>query len=137
MFERKYDTLQMISLAAEIYKSYLRSTAKVKDKHFQPGILATLHKSGNSLNFNPHVHLIGTKELIDTESGEIINIDFLPYKKICHVWKKAFLNHLFKQNIITEEEFGLFNDSYKKVSTFTFRLYPVLKMRFCSVQLNI
>jgi len=80
----------MISIAAGIYKSFLHSTADVKGKHFQPGILATLHKSGNSLNFNPHVHLIGTKELIDTESGEIINIDFLPYKKICHVWKKTF-----------------------------------------------
>ena len=113
LFDRKYDTLQMIPLAAEIYKSYLRSTARVKEKHIQPGILATLHKSGNSLNFNPHVHLIGTNELVDTKSGEIIKIDFLPYKEICYIWKKAFLKHLLKQNVITAQEYVMFNDSYK------------------------
>jgi len=88
--------------------------AKVKDKHVQPGILATLHKSGNSLNFNPHVHLIGTSELVDTKLGEITKIDFLPYKKICYIWKKAFLSHLLKKKIITTEEFDAFCESYKK-----------------------
>jgi hypothetical protein len=55
------------------------SLAKV-DKNCKPGILSTLHLAGNHLNFNPHVHAITTKDLVDTKSGEITEIQFIPYK---------------------------------------------------------
>lgn len=53
LFERRYKPEQMISIAASIYKSFLLSTINLKGKEYQPGILATLHKSGNGLNYNP------------------------------------------------------------------------------------
>jgi hypothetical protein len=90
----------------------LISSAKLKGKEFQPGILATLHKSGNGLNSNPHVHLIGTREIIDTKTGEVIENVYMPYKKIRHVWKEAFLNHLVKQNILTAEESAALNNKF-------------------------
>ncbi len=132
LFEINYEAEQMITLTAGIYKSFLQNATGVKGKgqhycdilsqcwqdrillpQFQPGILATLHKSGNSLNFNPHCHLISTQELVDTKTGEIIEISFLPYKKIRFIWQKAFLQHLMKQGIITEEEQNFYKERYK------------------------
>jgi predicted RNA-binding Zn-ribbon protein involved in translation (DUF1610 family) len=113
LFERKYEPLQMMSLTTSLYKSLLCSSAKVKGKEYQPGILATLHKSGNSLNYNPHVHMIATKEFVNTLTGEILGAPFLPYRKIRFLWKKAFLVHLRKQNMINDEEFIRFTEIYK------------------------
>ncbi len=113
LFDRRHEPEKMIPLAAGIYKGFLLNSAGVKGKEFQSGILATLHKSGNSLNYNPHVHLISTQELIDAKTGEIKDIDFLPYKKIRSIWQKAFLNHLVKNGIITEEEQVKYIEKYK------------------------
>ena len=113
LFERKYQPEQMITLAANVFRNMLISSAKLKGKEFQPGILATLHKAGNGLNMHPHVHLIGTREIIDTKTGEIIENVYMPYKKIRHVWKEAFLNHLVKQNILTEEESAALNNKFQ------------------------
>lgn len=113
LFERKYEPEQMIPLAASVYKSILVTSAKLKGKEYQPGIMATLHKSGNGLNYNPHIHLIGTREIIDTKTGEIIDVQLLPYRKIRFIWQKAFLNHLFKTDVITNEEYNSFINIYK------------------------
>jgi hypothetical protein len=113
LFERKYEPEKMLPMAAGIYKNFLLSTVKLKGKEYQPGILGTIHKSGNSLNYNPHVHLIGTREIIDTKTGEIIDVPFVPYAKIRHIWKTAFLKHLLKQGIITEEERQSFHETYR------------------------
>lgn len=127
LFERGYEPLKMIGLAASLYKSLLISTSKQKGKEYQPGripeqqakratrvgILATLHKSGNSLNYNPHVHMIASKEFVNTTTGEIIDVPFIPYKKIRFIWKEAFLRHLRKQNIINDEEKVRFTQIYK------------------------
>lgn len=63
LFERKYVPEQMITLAANVFRSMLLSSARMKGKELQPGIMATLHKSGNGLNYNPHVHLVGTMDI--------------------------------------------------------------------------
>jgi hypothetical protein len=87
LFERKYEPLQMMELTTSLYKSLLCSSAKVEGKEYQlgcmpeqrvkrvtrAGIQATLHKSGNSLNYNPHIHMIATKEFVNTLTGEIID----------------------------------------------------------------
>jgi len=39
-------------------------------------------------------------EVVDTKTGEIIDESFIPYKKIRHVWKREFLSHLVKKQII-------------------------------------
>lgn len=113
LFERNYEPVQMMGITASLYKNLLRDSAKVKGKEYLPGIIATLHKCGNSLNYNPHVHMIATRELVDVKNGEIIDVPFLPYKKIRFVWKKAFLAHLRKQNMINDEEYIRFNEIYK------------------------
>lgn len=104
IFQRQYQPEQMIKLASKLYRDFLLSSAGLKGRDIQPGIPSTLHKSGNSLNYNPHIHLIGTRELVDTKTGEVHDIAFVNYNKIRHVWKKAFLNHLKKQNIVTVDE---------------------------------
>jgi len=113
LFKLNYEPEQMMPMTAKIYKNYLVSSAGLKGKEYQPGILVTLHKSGNRLNYNPHVHLIGTREIIDTKTGEIIEMTFIPYKNIRFIWKKAFLNHLLTQGTFTEEKYQKFNDIYK------------------------
>ena len=112
LFERKYKPEQMINLAANLFRSMLLSSAKLKGKEFQPGILATLHKSGNGLNYNPHVHLIGTMEVVDIKTGEVFENIYIPYKTIRYVWQKAFLNHLIKKKIISEVESNSFTQKY-------------------------
>ena len=131
LFERKYEPEQMITLASNVFRNMLISSAKLKGKpafsrhpvamlagshpassEFQPGILSTLHKSGNGLNYIPHVHLIGTRELVDTTTGEIIEEAYMPYQKIRHVWKSAFLKHLKGQGIITLEEYNILNEKF-------------------------
>lgn len=37
----------------------------------------------------------------------------MPYKKICQVWKEAFLNYLVKQNIITSDESAALNNKFQ------------------------
>ena len=90
----------------------LISSANKKGKEFQPGILSTLHKSGNGLNYNLHVHLIGTREIVNTETGEIHEVPYIPYMKIRHIWEKAFLTHLKKQEIITVLEYTKLDVKY-------------------------
>jgi len=51
--------------------------------------------------------------LIDTKIGEIIEINFLQYKEIRSIWQKAFLKHLARQGIITEEEQVFYKERYK------------------------
>jgi hypothetical protein len=113
LFERKYAPELMIPLAAGVFRSMLLSSAKLKGKEHQPGILATLHKSGNGLNYNPHVHLIGTMEIVDIKTGEVFENVYMPYKKVRHVWQKAFLNHLVKEKIISEDERIKLDERYK------------------------
>ena len=57
--------------------------------------------------------MIATKEFVNTLTGEIIDAPFLPYRKIRFIWKKAFLRHLRKQNIIKDEEFIRFTNIYQ------------------------
>ncbi len=102
----------MITLAANIFRNMLISSAGLKGKEFQPGICTTLHKSGNSLNYNPHVHLVGTQELIDTKTGEILEAPFLPCRKIRFIWKNAIFNSIRKEGIITEEEYIDLNEKF-------------------------
>ena len=60
-----------------------------------------------------HVHLVGTMDVVDTKTGEIIENIYMPYEKIRHVWKRAFLHHLIKKNLITEDEQSKLDEKYK------------------------
>ncbi len=112
LFKRGYDTDMMIREASRFYRRLLLSSAGIKGKEYKPGIIATIHTCGNSLNFNPHIHIIGTSELINTETGEIIDNIFIPYKKARYLWMDFFLRHLVKKNIITNAEQKYLVSSY-------------------------
>jgi len=113
LFKRGYDTDLMIREASQFYKKLLLSSIGLKGKEYKAGIIATIHTCGNSLNYNPHVHLIGTSELINTETGEIIDNIFLPYKKARFLWMDYFLEHLVKNNVITNDELAYLCSNYK------------------------
>jgi hypothetical protein len=107
LLERNYDPEKMISLAAKVYRDELCKTNKVpvrERKAWQPGILATLHKCGNSLNYNPHIHLVGTRELVNTETGEILKTNFISYKSFRFGWMNAVCKHLVREKILTKDE---------------------------------
>ena len=112
LFKRGYDAEQMIPLSVKIFRDMLLSSAMLSGKEYQPGIFASLHKSGNGLNYNPHVHLAATMEVVNIKTGEIFKNIYLPYKKIRHEWQKAFLIHLKKKEIISDNEYDVLNDKY-------------------------
>lgn len=104
LFEKGYKPADMIKEASQCYRGFLMSAAGVKGREHKPGIIATVHACGNALNYNPHVHLIGTSELVNTESGEIIENIFIPYKKARFIWMKHFLKHLITTGVLTKDE---------------------------------
>jgi len=112
LLEKKYDPAGMITEAANCYRGILMRAAGVTGKEYAPGIIATIHRCGNALNYNPHVHLIGTSELVNTETGEIIENGFLPFKLARFVWMRHFLNHLVKSGVITGDERDNFINRY-------------------------
>ncbi len=122
LFQRRCEVEDMISVAAEVYKKELIKFAKLKfkkeeitisDKDWLPGSIATLHKSGNSLNFNPHVHLVGTTAIIHKETKEVLNLSFLRYKKFAFSWMKAFCKHYEKEKVFTKAESLVIQNKYK------------------------
>ncbi|MCB1194312.1 MAG: transposase [Leptospiraceae bacterium] len=116
LLQKGYSVEKMISLAAKVYKIEFLKAAKIPEdsiKDWHLGILATVHKCGNSLNYNPHVHLVGTKELINIKTGEILENTFISYKSFRVTWMKTFCKHLLKQKILTEKEFIQILEKYK------------------------
>jgi hypothetical protein len=77
-------------------------------------ILATLHKCGNSLNYNPHIHFVGTRELVNTETGEILKTNFISYKSFRFAWMNAVCKHLVREKILTKKK----NLPYKRLTKF-------------------
>jgi hypothetical protein len=122
LFQRRCEVEDMIPVAAEVYKKELIKFARLKfkkeeitisDKEWLPGSIATLHKCGNSLNFNPHVHLVGTTAIIHKETKEVLNLSFLRYKKFAFSWMKAFCKHYEKEKVISNAESLVIQNKYK------------------------
>lgn len=84
------------------------------DKNFKPGILSTLHEAGNHLNFNPHIHAIATRDLVNPKSDEIKQIFFLPYKTMRFDWQKTVCKYLLKKKILSKDEYSFFIKSYPR-----------------------
>ncbi|MFC1670904.1 transposase zinc-binding domain-containing protein, partial [Spirochaetota bacterium] len=77
LFNRNYHPEKMIKLSSKLYIKELRKIAGYKQSEFQPGLIATLHKCGNSLNYNPHVHIVATREMVNRHTGEIKDISYI------------------------------------------------------------
>jgi len=104
LFEKRFHCEDLITAAAGVYWKELLKSAGKTGREWQSGSIATLHKCGNALNFNPHVHLIGTRELVNTVTGEILRSPLLNYRRIRFSWMNAALRLFRRNEIFTEEE---------------------------------
>lgn len=109
-----FDETELVPLAAGSYIKLLRMSKVFDQKHLMPGALAALHKCGNSLNYNPHVHLVGTTEMVHRKTGEILKTGFIHYTKARHIWMEAVCSLLVKRNSITADIAQIIKDAYPK-----------------------
>ncbi len=113
LFDKRFFCEELITVAAGVYWKELLKSAGNPGKEWQSGSIAALHKCGNALNYNPHVHLIGTRELVDTTSGEILRSPFLNYRRMRFSWMNAALRIFRKNGIFTEEDIRDIKERYK------------------------
>ncbi len=100
LFEKRFPCEDLITTASGVYWKELLKSAGNPGKEWQSGSIATLHKCGNALNYNPHVHLIGTRELVNTLTGEILRSPLLNYRRIRFSWMNAVLRLFRKHGIL-------------------------------------
>ncbi len=104
LFERGFRCEEMIKAAARTYWRELRRSAGCEDREWRAGIMATVHRCGNALNYNPHVHLIGTRELVNVGTGEIRRGGFFHYRRIRFLWMDAACRLFARQGMFSGEE---------------------------------
>ena len=108
-----FDETELVTLAAGVYMKLLRMSMCYDRTHLTAGILASLHKCGNSLNYNPHVHLAGTIDMVHRGTGEIVKTGFIHYTKARYVWMKAVTGYLRRKGIITAEIRDIIHAAYR------------------------
>lgn len=113
LFARRVNPRFLNLLAARVYAKRQRLTAAV-DEAFRPGILSTVHLAGNSLNFNPHVHAIATRDLVNPKTGEMREVNFMPYQTIRYDWQRAVCRYLRRRRLISKDEYDFFLRQYPK-----------------------
>ncbi len=124
LFEHRFQCEDLINIAAGVYWKELLKSAGNPGREWKSGSIATLHKCGNALNYNPHVHLIGSRELVNTETGEILRSPLLNYRRIRFSWMNAVFRLFRKYGIFTEEEIRDIRERYK--NGFHVHLQPVI-----------
>jgi hypothetical protein len=129
LFDKGFSCEDLITVAAGVYCKELQKSAGNPGKEWQSGSIAALHKCGNTLNYNPHVHLIGTRELVNTSTGEILRSTLLNYQRIRHSWMNAELRLFRRNGIFTENEIREIRERYKFLSPLS-RTFPVLLCLF-------
>jgi hypothetical protein len=112
LFERGFKSEALIKEAGIVYWKNLRKSAGNRGREWSAGIVATIHPCGNGLNYNPHVHLIGTRELVNTDTGEVDNVAFVQFKRIRHAWMDAACRLLHKMNMFSEDEITIIRKRY-------------------------
>ena len=113
LFARRINPRFLNLLATRVYAKRQRATANVEED-FKPGILSTVHLAGNSLNFNPHVHAIATRDLLNPKTGELKEVNFIPYQTIRYDWQRAICRYLRRRRIISKDEYDFFLKKYAK-----------------------
>jgi hypothetical protein len=103
----------MIKLAVLLYhREILVNSGRTKTSELYSGIMGTLHKAGNGLNINPHVHLVCTRELVNKNTGEIKRVHFIKYNRFKIEWMKAVCRYLVRSKVITTEESKKIRDKF-------------------------
>ena len=123
MFAKRSACEDLITAAADVYWKELQKSAGSPGREWQSGSLATLHLCGNALNYNPHVHLIGTRELVNTVTGEIMRSPLLNYRRIRFAWMNAVLRLLRQKGVLSEDEVRAIKERY--ANGFHVHLQPI------------
>jgi len=108
----RLQTKTMIKEAAKVYWKNLLLSAGSLGKEWSAGIVATIDICGNGINYNPHVHLIGSRELVSTDTGEVNSIAFVQFKRICFSWMDAACRLLRKMELFSEIETTAIKEHY-------------------------
>jgi hypothetical protein len=124
LFAKHFHCEDLITAAAGVYWKELLKSAGNTGREWQSGSIATLHKCGNALNYNSHVHLIGTRELVNTKTGEILRSPLLNYRRIRFSWMNTALRLFRKKGILSEEEVRDIRERYK--NGFHVHLQPII-----------
>ena len=103
LLKRHFDASSLAKIAARVYGRFLQADQNFS-REWMPGILATVHKCGNSLNPNPHVHMIASRELLNRKTGELKSFAFLNYPVIRKLWMVALCRHLVRKGALTAQE---------------------------------
>ena len=113
MIERSgFDENDLVPLAAGAFVRLLRLSKAYDRDRFMPGMVAVLHKCGNSLNYNPHVHLVGTTDMVHRGTGELCPTAFIHYTKARHLWMHAVCSILVRRGVISPEVAQIVIDAY-------------------------
>jgi len=104
LFERDFPAHELVTVAAFTLRGHIRDTADLEGHDWTNGMIGAAHACGNSLNYNPHVHIVATRELVNLRTGEIIDPQYIPYVNVRVKWMKAVLKMLVRKNYIAQEE---------------------------------
>lgn len=104
LFRRGFRPEIMNRIAATVFREKAHLHAGLGKRHWRTGMFSTVHKSGNGLNYNPHVHMIASRELLNVATGEVRAGGFLPYAVFRRAWRDALLRVLVHRRFLTREE---------------------------------
>lgn len=85
-------------------RGHIRDTAGLKGHDWTNGMTGAADAWGNSLNYNPHAHIVATREPVNVRTGEIIDPQYIPYAAARIKWMKAVLKMPVRKNHLALEE---------------------------------
>ena len=104
LFRRGFRPEIMNRIAATVFRDKAHVFARLSKRQWRTGMFSTVHKSGNGLNYNPHVHMIAARELVNIVTGEVRRGGFLPYAVFRRAWRDALLRVLVRRKLLTGAE---------------------------------
>ena len=73
LMEQSFPAHVLVTVAAFTLRGHIRDTAGLEGHDWTNGMIGAAHACGNSLNYNPHVHIVASRELVNLRTGEIID----------------------------------------------------------------
>ncbi len=104
LFQRDFTAHELVNTAACVLQKYFRKQACMAGDEWKSGMIAAAHACGSSLNYNPHVHIVATRELVNTVTGEITDPGYVPYTGVWKKWMKASLSMMVRKGYLSRGE---------------------------------
>jgi len=125
LFRRGFRPEIMNRIAATLFRDKALRHSGFDRREWRAGMFATVHKSGNGLNYNPHVHMIAARELLNIATGELRTAGFLPYAAFRRAWRDAVLRVLVRRRLLSAEESREMKSKYPR--GFNVHFEPIAK----------